>query len=171
MSEYSKIDRKEILQNKKLIEQDFEQLNEIIEKIIRPYSKSLDEYVKRITNALHDINNPPTTEELDYYCMHLSTDIYWASSMSEQLGIKDDISKALYKEMYNTTRDNSEGTVADKNTLAELASQQEYLTNVCYSRAYRIMKSKVDNAQELLQSIKKVLSHRISEQELTRLAR
>ena len=164
-----KADKDEIRKQQKTIESDFDQLNEIIEKIIRPYSKSLDEYVKRITNALKDINNPPTTTELDYYCMHLSTDIYWASSMSEQLGIKDDISKAIYKEMYNTARDDSDGTVADKNSIAELASQQEYLTNVCYSRAYRIMKSKVENAQELLQSIKKVLTHRISEESLTRL--
>ena len=101
--------------------------------------------------------------------MHLSTDIYWANSISEQLGIKDDISKALYKEMYNTVRDSSDGTVADKNSLAELSSQQEYLTNVCYSRAYKIMKAKVENAQELLQSIKKVLSHRINEENLTRM--
>ena len=158
-----------IRKNQKIVESDFKELNDIIERIIRPYSKSLDESVRVITNALHDINNPPTTSELDYYCMHLSTDIYWASGISEQLGIKDDISKALYKEMYNTVRDNSDGTVADKNTLAELSAQQEYLTSVCYNRAYRIMKAKVDNAQELLQSIKKVLSHRISEESLTRL--
>ena len=48
-------------------------------------------------------------------------------------------------------------------------SQQEYLVNVCYSRAYKIMKSKVENAQELLQSAKKVLSHRMQEMELTKL--
>ena len=163
------IDRKEIRRQQKIVNTSASELDDIIQSIIRPYCKSLDEYVTCITNALHDINNPPTTSELDYYCMHLSTDIYWATSMSEQLGIKDDISKALYKEIYNTTRDNSEGTVADKNTLAELASQQEYLTNVCYSRAYKMMKAKVEAAQELLQSIKKVLSHRISEQELTRI--
>ena len=161
--------RSAIRKNQKSVETDFTELNEIIERILKPYSKSLDDYVRVITEALHDINNPPTTSDLDYYCMHLSTDIYWASSISEQLGIKDDISKALYKEMYNTVRDNSNGTVADKNTLAELSSQQEYLTNVCYNRAYRIMKAKVDSAQELLQSIKKVLSHRINEENLTRL--
>lgn len=163
------IDRNAMKQNQRTVNDNFDQLNEIIEKIIRPYSKSLDDYVKRITNSLRDINNPPTTEELEYYCMHLSTDIYWASSMSEQLGIKDDISKALYKEIYNSARDDSEGTVADKNSLAELASEQEYLTNVCYSRAYRLMKNKVENAQELLQSLKKVLTHRINEEQLTRI--
>lgn len=165
------VNRKEISKHRKEVDEDFEKISSIIERIIKPYAESLDESVRVITSSLHDINNPPTTQELDYYCLHLSTDIYWAGTMSEQLGIKDDISKAIYKEMYNKARDESEGTVADKNSLAELASQQEYLTNVCYSRAYRMMKAKVDAAQELLQSMKKVLAHRISEQELTRLTR
>jgi hypothetical protein len=51
--------------------------------------------------------------------------------------------------------------------LAELTSQQEQLTSICYTRAYRIVKAKVDNAQELLSSCKKVLSRRMSELELT----
>ena len=102
--------------------------------------------------------------------MNLSTYIYFAGGMCEQLGIKDDIGKAIYKEIYNTARANQDsGTVADKNSLAELSTQQEQLTSVCYTRAYKVMKSKVENAQELLSSVKKVLSHRMQEQELTRI--
>jgi hypothetical protein len=102
--------------------------------------------------------------------MNLSTDIYFASGMCEYLGIRDDIAKALYKEMYNTHRDSIEkGTVADKNTLAELASQEQYLVSASYTRAYKTMKAKVENAQELLSSCKKVLSRRMTEMELTRM--
>ena len=155
---------------KKKVETDAELLNGVISKIIDRYCKSLDDYVEFITNILHDSENPPTTVELEDFCMRLSTEVYWASGMCERLGIKDDIAKALYKETYNNARDRQEkGTVADKNTLAELESQQEYLTSVCYTRAYKIMKGKVENAQELLSSCKKVLSHRIQEEELTRI--
>ena len=63
------------------------------------------------------------------------------------------------------------GTVADKDSLAELYSQQEQITNVCYNRAYKIMRSKIENAQELLSSCKKVLSRRMSEFELTHMQR
>ena len=62
------------------------------------------------------------------------------------------------------------GTVQDKNTLAELASQQEQLISICYTRAYRIVKAKVDSAQELLASIKKVISRRMQEQQLTNIS-
>lgn len=102
--------------------------------------------------------------------MNLSVYIYYASGMQEQLGIKDDIAKAVYKEMYHSARDSiDKGTVADKDSLAELASQQEYLTSVCYKRAYSIVKAKVSAAQEILSSVKKIISRRMSEQELTRI--
>lgn len=143
-------------------------VEDIVNDIIKPYSEDLDKYVLFIKDCLADGENPPTSAELDDFCMNLSTYIYFAGGMVEQLGIRDDISKALYKEMYHKSRsDLSGGTVADKDSLAELASQQEQLVNVCYNRAWKIMKSKVENAQELLSSCKKVLSRRISEMELT----
>ena len=142
----------------------------IVDDIIQPYCKDLDNYVRFITDCLKDGENPPTNNELDDFCLNLSTYIYWAGGMVEQLGIRDDISKALYKEMYHQSRsDLSSGTVADKDSLAELASQQEQLVNVCYNRAWKIMKSKVENAQELLSSCKKVLSRRMTEMELTKI--
>lgn len=143
-------------------------VDDIVKGIITPYCKDLDAYVKFIASCLKDGEKPPTTTELEDFCLNLSTYIYFAGGMCEQLGIRDDISKAIWKEMYNTARDeNAKGTVADKNTQAELQSQHEQLVNVCYSRAYKTMKSKVDSAQELLSSCKKVLSHRMQEEQLT----
>ena len=145
-------------------------LDTIVNEIIAPYCRDLDDYVSFIKDCLKDGENPPTNEELDDFCMNLSTYIYFAGGTCEYLGIRDDIAKAVYKEMYHTARANqSSGTVADKDSLAELASQEEYIVSAAYNRAYKIMKSKVDNAQELLSSCKKVLTRRISEFETTRI--
>ncbi len=145
-------------------------LDTIVNEIISPYCRDLDKYVRFIKDCLKDGENPPTNEELDDFCMNLSTYIYFAGGTCEYLGIRDDIAKAVYKEMYHTARANqSSGTVADKDSLAELASQEEYIVSAAYNRAYKIMKSKVDNAQELLSSCKKVLTRRISEFETTRI--
>ena len=153
---------------KSKIEDTSVQVDEIVNGIITPYSKDLDAYVKFVGSCLKDGERPPTTTELEDFCMNLSTCIYFAGGMCEQLGIRDDISKALWKEQYNTVRDsNTTGTIADKNSQAELMSQHEQLVNVCYSRAYKTMKAKVDAAQELLSSCKKVLSHRMQEEQLT----
>ena len=152
------------------IEDNSKTVNDIVDSIIKSYSKDLDDYVLFIKDCLADGQNPPTDEELDDFCLNLSTYIYFAGGMVEQLGIRDDIAKAVYKETYNTARQNEDkGTVADKDSIAELSSQQELLTSICYTRAWKTMKAKVENAQELLQSCKKVLTRRMTEAELTKI--
>lgn len=151
------------------VEDNSKTVENIIDDIIKPYCKDLDNYVKFIADCLRDGENPPTDQELDDFCLNLSTYIYFAGGMCEQLGIRDDISRAVWKDVYHSARsDIDKGTVADKDSIAELQAQQEQLTNICFNRAYKIMKSKVENAQELLQSCKKVLSRRLSEMELTK---
>ena len=155
---------------RKHVEDDSSQIDNIVNDIIKPYCKPLDEYVEFIRDLLKDGENPPTDQELDDMCINLATRIYFAGGLCEQLGIRDDISKAVYKEMYHASRASVEkGTVADKDSLAELASQQEYIISSAYTRAYKTMKSKVENAQELLQSIKKIIGRRMQETELTRI--
>lgn len=146
-------------------------LNDIVTEIVTPYCRDVDNYVKWIHELLADGTNPPTDEELEDMCLNLSTRIYFMSDACEQLGIKDDISKAIRNEIFNKKRDEITGTIADKDAYAELESQQEQITNICYNRAYRIIKAKVDNAQELLQSCKKVLSRRMVSLELSKIQR
>ena len=160
----------ELKDAQKQIENNADLMNEVVNGIIMPYCKDLDNYVSFIKECLADGQNPPTDEELDDFSLNLATYIYSAGGMCEYLGIKDDISKAIYKEVYHSKRSAIEkGTIADKDSLAELESQQEYLVSVCYNRAYKIMKSKVENAQELLSAVKKVISRRMQEMELTRI--
>lgn len=162
--------REQVKEIQNRIEINAYKLDEIINSIVEPYVSDLDNYVAFIRNILKDDKNPPTAQELDDFCMNLSVYIYYASGMQERLGVKDDIAKALYQEMYHSTRDSIEkGTVQDKDSLAALASQQEYLTSVLYKRAYTIVKNKVSAAQEILSSVKKIISRRMSEMELTRI--
>lgn len=171
MSKYDNIQMEKINEIRRNIEGNSKQMEEIVDDIITSYVEELDKYVRHIDNRLCEKENPPTDAELESFCLNLSTLIYFAGGMCEQLGIRDSIAKAVYKETYNTSRDNlDKGTVQDKNTLAELASQQEQLVSIAYTSAYKIMKSKVDNAQELLSSCKKAISRRMQEQQLTNLS-
>lgn len=164
----SKADIDAIKQIQNKVDVDAEQLQSIVVSIIEPYVKDLDAYVDFVKTLVTDKDNPPTAQELDDFCMNLSVYIYYASGMQEQLGIKDDIARALYKEMYNSSRDSlTGGTVADKDSIAELRSQQEMITSMLYKRAYSQVKAKVAAAQELLSSCKKIISRRMSENELT----
>lgn len=163
-------DLKAVAGVKQRVEENSRQIDKIVSDIIEPYCKGLDDYVSFVADCLKDGTQPATTLELEDFCMNLSTYIYFAGGVCENLGIRDDISKAIYKETYNASRASiDKGTVADKDSLAELNSREEQITSICYTRAYKTMKAKVDAAQELLSSCKKVLSHRMQAEELTRI--
>lgn len=166
-----RLEEHELVTQTELLEDNAKTITHVVHDIVTKYTNELDEYVSKVKEGLLDTEHPLTNTELSNVCMRLSTYIYFASEMSECLGIKDDISRALYKEAYNRNRNLLEkGTVADKNTQAELNSQQEYLVNIVYSRSFKIVKAKVDAAQELLSSAKKILTLRMSEMSLTRMS-
>ena len=170
MSKFDTVDLDKINEIKLHIEDNSKQMDEIVNAIITPYVDELDKYVTHIDERLCQKENPPTDAELETFCLNLSTLIYFAGGMCEQLGLRSSIATAVYKEMYNTSRDSLvKGTIADKNALAELQSQQEQLVDIAYKSAYKIVKSKIDNAQELLSSCKKAISRRMQEQQLTNL--
>lgn len=163
--------KKKIADIRERVEHNSSEIQEIVDSIVEPYVKDLDNYVEFIRDVLKDGENPPTAQELDDFCMNLSVYIYYASGMQEQLGIKDDIARAVYKEMYHSSRDSiDKGTVADKDSLAELASQEEALISAAYKRAYNTVKAKVSAAQEIMGSVKKIISRRMAETELTRIS-
>lgn len=170
MSKFDNIELEKINAIKLHIEDNSKQMDDIVDDIIKVYVKDLDGYVSHIDDRLCQKDNPPTDQELETFCLNLSSLIYFAGGMCEQLGLRSSIATAVYKEMYNTSRNSLEkGTIDDKNTLAELAAQQEQLVDIAYKSAYRTVKMKVDSAIELLASCKKAISRRMQEQSLTHL--
>lgn len=152
------------------VEDNAKLIDNIVNEIIAPYTKDLDNYVDFVKNCLKDGEHPLTDSELEDISNNMATYIYYASGMCEQLGVRDDIAKALYKETYNSARlDLDKGTIDDKNSIAESKSQQEQLVSICYNRAYKTLRNKVDAAQEILSSVKKVLTKRISDIGLTKM--
>lgn len=161
----SEIISKELLDK---VEENSAELDKTINEIIERYSGELDDYMSFIRGILRNDEQPPTDAELDDFILNLSTMIYYTSVGAEQMGIRDDLSHSAYKEAYNVARSmQKSGTVADKNTQAELDATAEKVVNIVYSKSYKILKAKVESAQEVLSSCKKVMSRRMSETELS----
>lgn len=153
------------------VEENSAELDKTINDIIERYSGELDEYMRFIMGILRNDEQPPTDAELDDFALRLSSLIYFTSVGAEQMGIRDDISHSIYKEAYNMARNmQKSGTVADKNTQAEIDAQAEKVINIVYNKSYKILKAKVESAQEVLSSVKKVMSRRMNEYELSRMS-
>lgn len=154
----------EILQER--VNKNSKLINDLTNKLVADYCKGLDELVYSLENIVKDFKNPPTVEMLDYYALNLPIQLYFSGEAQENLGIKTDTAKAIKQEKYNEIYREVNGTIADKTAHSELASQSEAITHIIYDRAYKIVKEKMEAAYELLSSIKKVISRRMSENQL-----
>lgn len=140
-------------------------VKEISDKLVQEYCEDLDDEMCYIRNCLG--NNEMTDQMLETYIMTLANILYFTGSAQEDLGIKEDTCKAIRAEIYNKTYEDSKGTVAQKNALSELATQQETIVLNIYSRAYKKVKLRMEAGYEMLNSLKKVMNKRISEMELS----
>ena len=140
---------------------------EISNNLLNGVCGSLDEMMKEIQTRLLDRSQELTDLEIEDYILRLSSVLFFVSSEQENLGIKEDVCKAIRQEVYNKAREEAKGTVADKDASATLASQSETVALSVYSRTYKRVKQKVDAGFEMLNSLKKVLTRRISELELS----
>ena len=142
-------------------------IKEISDELVIKYCKSLDDLMSVIREELQD-NGEVTDAELEYHIMDLANTLYFTGSAQEDLGIKEDICKAVRQEVYSKAREQATGkTVADKTAQAELIAQAETMTLAIYSRAYKKVKSRMDAGYEMLNSLKKVMNKRITEMELS----
>ena len=162
------VDVSKVRQLQKRIDKNSDIIDGIVNRLVSNYCEQLDDYMKYIRNILADTNNPPTDKELDDFILNIPVLLYFAGEGQESLGVKEDIAKAVKQELFNEVYDKAGGTIADKTAVAELATQNEYITHIAYNRAYKKIKLRCEAAYETLQSAKKILSRRMNEYDVTR---
>ena len=141
-------------------------IKEISDKLVTKYCDDLDDLMIDIKSIL--TNDTMTDSYLETVILDLANTLYFTGSAQEDLGIKEDICKAIRQEVYSKAREQATGkTVADKTAQAELIAQEETMTLAIYSRAYKKVKLRMDAGYEMLNSLKKVMNKRITEMELS----
>jgi len=143
-------------------------VQKMVSEIVNNACKTLDDYMKQIDEILCDKDQPVSDEELEDFTLNLPSMLYTVSAAREGLKVKEDVSRAIYKDVYNRVREKSQGTVADKDTAADLAAQSEAITVIVLQRAVSTIKTREEAAWEMLNSVKKVLTRRTVELELSR---
>lgn len=146
---------------------------EVCELVSRPI---LDSYCGELDELVNDFNiravvNEADDSQLEKFLFTFGVVIYNLGSRLEGVGLKEDISKILYKEAYNTAYLNGKGLVGEKNkptvaeltSMAEQQSKTEQIINIIYDRVYSEMKTKLNSAIELVNSIRKIITRRMQD--------
>lgn len=163
----TEINAEKIIAVKEKVDKNGDLINEIVNKLVSEYCQPLDNYMAFIKEILES-DIPPSTEELDDFTLNLPALLYFASEAQESLGVKEDVAKAIKADLYNRNFANQVGTVKAKEAAAALEIQHEYIAHLAYSRAYQKVKERIKAAYEMINSVKKVVTRRMQECEITR---
>ena len=164
----STVDIDKVHQNNERVESLTAVVRDMVKGIVDDACSDLDKYMHQIDEILCDKENPVSDDELEDFTLNLPSLLYLVSARREELRIKEDVAKAVHKDVYNRVREKAQGTVADKDTAADLAAQSEAITVIVLQRAGSTIKTREEAAWEMLNSVKKVLTRRTAELELTR---
>lgn len=119
----------------------------------------MDMMHKKINKDGYEISD----KELEKLIIRLPILIYELNNILMKVGIKEDLSKIIKQINYNEAFVVQEGTIADKKSAAELSIKEEMLLETTWKRSVKVISQKMDIAQELLSSCKKILSKRMEE--------
>ena len=164
----------EIAENKTNVEK-------IVDQVVNSYTESLTQIMMEIDDNIVRVENP-STDIIEKYFLMLSNALYFVSERTERVGIYDDISKLAFQEAYNNAYLNSlskndgvsgakKPTIAESTAEAENSTVEQATINMLYSRAYKMIKVKIDSAQTMVNTLSKIMSRRIQEFGLSSLQR
>ena len=143
---------------------DQKEINDIAQDMCKTCTEALDQVVDIISDTMRE--QPSLNDrDLDYFILNLPIYIYHASTQLERLGLNEDISALKKKEAVLRTLEESQfsGNAQNRMNMAELQNADALILNIIFARAYKMAKSKLDCAYEVLASCKKVMSRRIEE--------
>lgn len=156
-----------------MAENNAEYYTNISDKLVEAYSNDLDLLMNRVRADC--IETEPSDKVLEMYTLELSNALYFVGQKLETIGIKEDLTKMAAKEAYNnaylhhmeTGDAKKKPTVAELTALSEDDAKYQTVINSIYARVYRQVKYKVDAAYEMLSSIRKIISKRMQELQLS----
>lgn len=141
---------------------------EIGTPIIEYYSEDLEKLMTTIEHFVkHTKPEYMNVNELQYYFMQLTSALYFTTTNVEKVGLLMDLSNMSYKDAFNTSllensSSDSKLTVAKLNAMADKDALADNVLNFIYSRTYKILKAKIDSANEMIKTLSKIISYRMS---------
>ena len=149
------------------VEVSSETLLKVVDQLTKKYCKDLDNAIDEISDLLKN-RDELHIEDINYYISYLPILMYYAGNAVEDLGIEGDTAKVLRQEAFNNAYlEVEEKTVQAKTSAAQQLVISEQLVENAFARAYKKAKNRIEVANTLHSSLKKVLQWKISELEVT----
>lgn len=151
------------------VKKDSSFIDKVVDEVVSEYTGNLEKYVESIKSFLEEGVQDVTTHDLNNMSLRVASYLFFLSSNMEKVGIRASVASALHDEKYNNAyMELTTGTIADKQAKATNAVKEEEVINIIFDKSYRILKNRYSATEKLVDCIRKVISARMSEAELSR---
>jgi len=170
------VDMDKVKENVGKTDENSKYFNEMCNDVVHAYCEALD-------NLMLDIHVDcvqekfPAMSTLQSYYMELMNMIYFMTDKLEAVGVKADMALSAQKEVYSKSciassaekdeKGKSKSTVAETQAFASMASQYESVVASVYDHAYKIVKGKVEAAQDMGNCLRRIIASRTEEMRLS----
>ena len=148
--------------------------------LLEEYSKDLDDKVAAVRNYLNqckEYNLDFDMLSIQKALLDLTTTIFFTTEKLEKVGWLEDVSKLQYQTTYNNAYLEKQGSEAAGGAGGKFSVQQlrayadqvalsDNVLNFIYARCSKILKDKVDQANDVSKALSKILSAKINEMQL-----
>ena len=141
------------------LETDYGEISSIADSLVKPITERADRAIEYLNDHVHDL----TIDQLREKLLELQLAAEGLSATREKTAVKADLATALKKEKSAVEFLSADGSVAAKQSAADLASQPEAAAELLSELVSGLIKTKVDQLQRLVQVLQSVLMSRMQE--------
>lgn len=143
-------------------------LVEAVDDVVEKFGSDLDDVIAELEDALSN-KDDLTIDQLNYYIAYIPIILYRISDTIGDLGVWNDVAKQDRRNKYNEAMlSSTQNTVSQRTSDAQARVASEQMLEDIYNRAYKKLQHRMEYAELLHGSLKKILNYRISELEVTR---
>ena len=132
------------------------------------YNGCLEE-IDKLVNSVYDNIENLSNDDLRNLILRISLKAYSFSEIKEKSAFKSTLAETLRKEAYARAFGAAEGTAGAKDNIATLQVSSELLTEEIYDVVASLFKVKLDELHRVTDSLKTVLTSRLSEAKLAQM--
>lgn len=140
----------------------YEELSLIADETFNEISKDI---VKEI-NLIRETSISASNDILRRYILNLSVQSFRLSDIKEKATFKSELAESIRKEKYSIKFLESDGTVANKENLANVAISEELVVEKLYEMVSNRTKTLLDECHRVVDALKTVLMTRVNEAKL-----
>lgn len=140
----------------------YEDIIDIANESIKELTGDLDTYLDRVYNNVEHLSNDDIRDIL----LRLSLRAFSFSAIKDKAAFKATLAETLRKEAYATKFNTLEGTISSKDSQATLLISNEIVTEHLYNLTAALFKTKLSEIHSVIDTLKTVLTSRLSEAKL-----